>query len=97
VRRRKHTQIHIVQEEQLSHIRTVARSAQSPIKSQVEGSLLQGVCRVNIWLSIEGVIMRSSECRGGTSSREITWIFVCKDMLSQECVTESFDSESQEE
>jgi hypothetical protein len=30
---RKHTQSHIVQEEQLSRIRTVARSAQSPIKS----------------------------------------------------------------
>jgi hypothetical protein len=63
--RRKHTQSHIVHEEQLSHGRIVARSAQSPIKSQVEGILLQGVRRVDTWLSIEEVILRSSECRGG--------------------------------
>jgi hypothetical protein len=59
---RKHAQSHIVQEEQLSHGRTVARSAQSPFKSQVEGILSQGVHRVDTWLSIEGVILRSSEC-----------------------------------
>jgi hypothetical protein len=94
--RRKHTQSHIVQEEQLT-IRTVARSAQSPIKLQ--GSLLQGVCRVDIWLSIEEVILRSSECRGGTSSGEITWSFVCKECIlsARSALTESFDSEAQEE
>jgi hypothetical protein len=32
VHRQKHTQYHIFQEEQLSRVRTIARSAQSPTK-----------------------------------------------------------------
>jgi hypothetical protein len=58
----KHAQCHIVQEKQLSCGRIVARSAQSPFKSQVEGIFPQGVHRVDIWLSLVEVIMRSSEC-----------------------------------
>jgi len=54
VYRQKHAQIHIVQEEQLSHVRTVARSAQSPTKElSHERNILQGVHRVDIWLSVK--------------------------------------------
>jgi hypothetical protein len=40
VRRQKHTQRQIVQEEQLSRVRTVAKRAQSPTKELSERNML---------------------------------------------------------
>jgi hypothetical protein len=58
VRRKKHTQRHIVQEEQLSCVRTVARSAQLPKKGLSERNLLQGVHRVDFRLSVKETFRR---------------------------------------
>jgi hypothetical protein len=63
--RKKYTQCHIVQEEQSIHVINVARSAKFPTKALSERNLLQGVNRVDFWLSVKEVILKGarSKCR----------------------------------